>query len=218
MPLNWNMANVEGHEDSAFYTDDAGDRHLTALSDYLIWMLGLTLGYHEITAENVDAVYARLCVLWEIDGAPLHRTNEAGEGEEHYPSKAEVARYVGLHTNGSRYSDEEYAAATYHRIARDAVERAHRDKRVPKGDSSLSAFAEEQRQRFSTLVNGGEFRSTFNYDLSKWLQDRDLDPTDWPHKMEEDVLEAADDEVGKGWCLDTRGWPMVESTSIRRAG
>lgn len=216
MPLNWDMTNVEGHDDFAFYTDEAGDTRLTGLSDYLIWMLGLTLGFNEITAENVDAVYARLCVLWEIDGAPLRRTNEAGESEEHYPSKAEVARYVGLHTNGSRYSDEEYAAVTYHRIVQKAKDHAYRDERMPKDDSSFHTYAEKARAKFHRLVQG-DFRSTFNYDLEQWLEDRGLRKADWPDEIEPEVLDAADEEIGKGWCLDDRGWPMAESDSVRRA-
>lgn len=78
MPLNWNVRNVKD-----FQNRDPEER------DAMIWSL-LAIGIPEITAENVDQVFARISAVEKTLGPiypPLYITKEM------------VESWVGLKTN-----------------------------------------------------------------------------------------------------------------------
>lgn len=50
-------------------------------------------------------------------------------------------------------------------------------------------------------------RSEFNPALAKWLNARNYVSGDWPDNISKEIQREADLEIGKGYLLNTNGWP-----------
>lgn len=89
-------------EESCYDHDESGKRRrLTTLVEFL-GKSGMWCGYSEITAENVEDVWARLDFYQRLNGAVLQQANEDASVVTDRPfTREDVEAHVGLRTNCS---------------------------------------------------------------------------------------------------------------------
>lgn len=94
MALNWNIAKVKDWEKL-----EGAERSIT---DAIVWAT-MAVGIPEITEKNVDEFYARVHLFELLVGSYRQK-----EGKAVYITKDDVKRRVGLYTNASRYTRNQF--------------------------------------------------------------------------------------------------------------
>ncbi len=95
MSLNWDLSEIENHEE-LFVTHEDGERYLDGLTNGFIWATmatGLDKGW-KLTEEFAPEFYARLKALEKWVG-PMVTKN----GQDYFVTFADVQRRIGLQTN-----------------------------------------------------------------------------------------------------------------------
>lgn len=216
MGIHYDFSKCEGSDDFAYVEDGEGNKVHSGLTEYLIWTVGLSLGIDHISAENLDKVYCRLCLIWQSGGAPLYR----GE-EEIYPTKEQIAQYVGMTTNGNLYDDATFAAVIFRRMAEKArwasKQRVGGDEESEADGAAWEDYMEDARKALHRLKSP-DTRDVFNWRLEEWLEERGLTQEDWKAGLKDyEIIEAAETEVGNGHMLSRQGWAMADVEYLRSA-
>ena len=214
MGIHYDFSKCEGADDFAYVENEEGEKVHSGLTEYLIWTVGLSLGIDHISADNLDKVYCRLCLLW-TDGAPLHRGKE-----DVYPTKEQIGQYVGMTTNGNLYDDETFTATIFRRTAEKArwaaKQRAGGDEEPEADGVAWEDYLEDARQAVMRLKRP-DTRDVFNWRLEEWLEAHDLTQEDWKAGLKDHkLIEAAERDVARGHMLSRQGWPMVSEDEYLR--
>lgn len=94
MSLNWNAEKIEGREN---FTDEE-----FGVLDGMIW-LTMAVGIHELTEKNHEEFFARLDLIQKLHGAYMNR-----KGEDYFITKEDVKKCIGLRTNASTYTRNQF--------------------------------------------------------------------------------------------------------------
>lgn len=214
MGIHYDFSKCKNADDFAYTENENGEQVHSGLTDYLIWTVGLSLGIDHISADNLDKVYCRLCLLWS-DDAPLRRGDEGV-----YPTKEQIGQYVGMVTNGNLYDDETFAAMVFRRTADKArwaaKQRAGGDEEPEADGVAWEDYLEDARKALMRLKQP-DTRDTFNGRLEEWLEKRDLTMEDWKAGLHDhELIEAAERDVARGHMLSRLGWPMISCDEYLR--
>lgn len=107
MPLTWNIEKVKDYKE---LTDEEW-----RITDTLVW-LTMAVGIRELTEANAKEFYARVQLMEHLHGAWL---NEGGKPR--YIRWEEVQRNIGLTTNASTYTRNQFNKRQLDRFYADRV-------------------------------------------------------------------------------------------------
>lgn len=133
MALNYDLTKV--HDYKSLYRQPDPNKEafeLDPVTEVLIYLLGLVVGYNEITTQNAPKVFDRLEKLASVGGLYLTEMIN-GRRFSRRITFNEVKRHVGLHTNGGRMTDAQF---TKHlkEVAYEAAQRMNRQYETERED------------------------------------------------------------------------------------
>lgn len=139
MPLTWSLPDDGSGDFSRFYKPSLNSKgepekspegkplfRLKAMTDYLIWTT-MNVGMGSITKKNWKRFYRRVHILEQVRGPNIMRHNDDGTTTRYWTTPAIIKEHIGLSTNASSMSINQFRKSIYDLMKDDAdrnVERA----------------------------------------------------------------------------------------------
>lgn len=113
MSLDWNLTEIENHEEVCWIDDGHGGHRLSPVTETLILMT-IPLGMTAITPATVEEYATRIAMIQDVDGGLLLGTDpETGDRTDVRVTTADVYAHVGLRTNASSRTRGSFLKTVY---------------------------------------------------------------------------------------------------------